>query len=103
MRRASLPRAIVVIAAALVLAVIFSSGARAATAGNSSGGRLGAAMLDTGDLPAGFWPDAALTGPLNLQRARALGLNPSGSGSVAAWVRTWQAPDGSEVVEAAVD
>src|SRR5579859_563488 len=103
MSRASLPRAIVVIAAALVLAVIFSSGARAATAGDVGGGRLGAAMLDTGDLPAGFQPDAPMTGPLDGQRARELGWNPGDSGSLGAWVRTWHAPDGSEVVETAVD
>ena len=70
MGRTALRRAIVVLTAALVLTVAFSPGAHAADAG------LTAAMLDTGDMPAGFMPDASLTGPLTGQRAQELGLNP---------------------------
>ncbi|MGH3175563.1 MAG: hypothetical protein ACRDPF_17075, partial [Streptosporangiaceae bacterium] len=97
MGRTALRRAIVVLTAALVLTVAFSPGAHAADAG------LTAAMLDTGDLPAGFTPDASLTGPLTGQRAHDLGLNPGQTWSPGTWVRTWRAADGSEVVEIAVD
>ena len=97
MGRTALRRATVVLTAALVLTVTFSPGAHAADAG------LTAAMLDTGDLPAGFTPDASLTGPLTAQRAQDLGLNPGQSWSRDTWVRTWLAADGAVVVEAAVD
>ena len=97
MGRTALRRATVVLTAALVLTVTFSSVAHAADAG------LTAAMLDTGDLPAGFTPDAALTGPLTAQRAHDLGLNPGQSWSRDTSVRTWLAADGTVVVEAAVD
>jgi hypothetical protein len=97
MGRTALRRATVVLTAALVLTVTFSPVAHAADAG------LTAAMLDTGDLPAGFTPDAALTGPLTAQRARDLGLNPGQSWSRDTSVRTWLAADGAVVVEAAVD
>ena len=70
MGRTALRRAIVVLTAALVLTLAFSPGAHAAGTG------LTAAMLDTRDLPAGFTPDASLTGPLTGQRAQYLGLNP---------------------------
>jgi hypothetical protein len=97
MGRAALRRATVVLTAALVLTVTFSPVAHAADAG------LTAAMLDTGDLPAGFTPDAALTGPLTAQRAQDLGLNPGQSTSPDTLVRTWLAAGGTVVVEAAVD
>ena len=97
MGRTALRRATVVLTAALVLTVTFSPVAHAADAG------LTAAMLDTGDLPAGFTPDASLTGPLTAQRARDLGLNPGQSWSRDTSVRTWLAADGAVVVEAAVD
>src|ERR1700750_328788 len=97
MGRTALRRATVVLTAALVLTVTFSPVAHAADAG------LAAAMLDTGDLPAGFTPDAALTGPLTAQRAQDLGLNPGQSWSRDTSIRTWLAPDGAVVVEAAVD
>ena len=97
MGRTALRRATVVLTAALVLTVTFSPIAHAADAG------LTAAMLDTGDLPAGFTPDASLTGPLTAQRARDLGLNPGQSWSRDTLVRTWLAVGGAEVVEAAVD
>ena len=97
MGRTALRRAIVVLTAALALTVAFSPGAHAADAG------LTAAMLDTGDLPAGFTPDASLTGPLTGQRAQDLGLNPGQTWSPDTWVRTWRAADGSVVVETAVD
>ena len=97
MSRTALRRASVVLTAALVLTVTFSPGAHAADAG------LAAAMLDTGDLPAGFTPDASLTGPLTGQRAQELGLNPGQTGPQDTWVGTWRAADGSEVVETAVD
>jgi hypothetical protein len=104
--RASLQRAVVVMTAALVLTVTFSSGADAASApraADSPPANLTAAMLDTGDLPAGFRPDGSLTGPLNAQRAREQGLNPSQIGSRAAWVRTWLAPQVADVVEIGID
>ena len=97
MGRTALRRATVVLTAALALTVTFSPVAHAADAG------LTAAMLDTGDLPAGFTPDASLTGPLTAQRARDLGLNPGQSWSRDTSVRTWLAPGGAVVVEAAVD
>ena len=97
MGRTALRRATVVLTAALVLTVTFSPVAHAADAG------LTAAMLDTGDLPAGFTPDASLTGPLTAQRAQDLGLNPGQSWSRDTSVRTWLAADGAVVVEAAVD
>ena len=73
MGRASLRRAAVALTAALVLTVTFSPAAHAADTG------LTAAMLDTGDLPAGFTPDASLTGPLTGQRAQELGPGQTGS------------------------
>ena len=97
MGRTALRRATVVLTAALALTVTFSPVAHAADAG------LTAAMLDTGDLPAGFTPDASLTGPLTAQRARDLGLNPGQSWSRDTSVRTWLAASGAVVVEAAVD
>ena len=97
MGRTALRRATVVLTAALVLTVTFSPIAHAADAG------LTAAMLDTGDLPAGFTPDASLTGPLTGQRAQDLGLNPGQSWSRDTSVRTWLAAGGAEVIEAAVD
>jgi hypothetical protein len=97
MGRTALRRATVVLTAALVLTVTFSPVAHAADAG------LTTAMLDTGDLPAGFTPDAALTGPLTTQRAQDLGLNPGQSWSRDTSVRTWLAVGGAEVIEAAVD
>ena len=97
MGRTALRRATVVLTAALVLTVTFSPVAHAADAG------LTAAMLDTGDLPAGFTPDAALTGPLTDQRAQDLGLNPGQRWSRDTSIRTWLAAGGAVVVEAAVD
>jgi hypothetical protein len=97
MSRTALRRATVVLTAALVLTVTFSPGAHAAATG------LTAAMLDTGDLPAGFTPDASLTGPLNDQRAQELGLNPGQTWSQDTRVRTWRAAGGAEVIETAVD
>ena len=97
MSLAALRRAIVALAAALVLTVAFSPGAHAADVG------LTAAMLDTGDLPAGFAPSASLTGPLTGQRAQQLGLPPGQSAAPDTWVRTWLTADGAEVIETAVD
>ena len=97
MGRASLRRAAVALTAALVFTVTFSSVAHAADTG------LTAVMLDTGDLPAGFTADAALTGPLTGQRAQDLGPAAGQTGSEGTWVRTWQAADGTEVIETAVD
>jgi len=97
MSRAALRRAIVALAAALVLTVAFSPGAHAADVG------LTAAMLDTGDLPAGFAPSASLTGPLTGQRAQQLGLPSGQSAAPDTWVRTWLTADGAEVIETAVD
>jgi hypothetical protein len=97
MGRASLRRAAVALTAALVLTVTFSPAAHAADTG------LTAAMLDTGDVPAGFTPDASLTGPLTGQRAQELGPGLAQTGSQGTWVRTWLAADGAEVIETAVD
>ena len=103
MSRTLMSRAIIVIAAALVLAVTISVGARAApTAGTGEGG-LAAAMLDTGDLPAGFQPYASMTGPLDGKRAQALDIDPSQFGAHAALVRAWLWPHQAEVVETGVD
>lgn len=98
MSRASLRRAIVVIVASLVLAVTFSS-----AAGAAAGGGVAAVMLDTGDLPAGFQPDAAMTGPLDGHRAQVLGIDPNQIAALDIWVRAWTWPQRAEVVEMAVD
>jgi len=97
MGRALLRRAAVALTAALVFTVTFSTVAHAADTG------LTAVMLDTGDLPAGFTPDAALTGPLTGQRAHDLGPGLAQTGSEGTWVRTWLAADGAQVIEIAVD
>ena len=98
MGRTALRRAIVALTAALVLTVTFPLGAHAADVGVT------ASMLDTGDLPVGFTPDASLTGPLTGQRAQDLGLNVDQAGSRETWVvRTWLGPGGAEVIETAVD
>ena len=97
-------RAIVVIAAAVVLAVTISAGARTALRAGVGAGGLAAAMLDTGDLTAGSQPDASLTGPLTSERAQALGIDPSQLGSGDALVRAWLSPRrAEEVVETGVD
>src|SRR5579859_667703 len=98
MSRTSIARAIIVIAAALVLAVAISAGAHAAPRAGTGGGGLAAVMLDTGDLPAGFQPYASLTGPLDGNRAQALGVDPSQLGSHEALVRAWVSPGRAEVV-----
>jgi hypothetical protein len=100
MSRTSLRQAIIVIAASLVLAVMFSSVARAADAPGSG---VTAVMLDTGDLPAGFQPYASMTGPLDGQRARALDIDPGILGSRPAWVRAWLAAHRAEVIETVYD
>ena len=97
MGRTALRRAIVVLTAALALTVTFLPGAHAADVG------LTAMMLDTGDVPAGFIPDASLTGPLTGQRAQDLGLSPDQVGPQGTRVRTWLAADGAAVIETAVD
>lgn len=100
----SMARAIIVIGAALVLAVIIAAGARAAPRAGTGGGGLAAAMLDTGDLPAGFQPDASMTGPLDGERAQALGIDPNQFGSHDALVAAWFSPHSAEeVVETAFD
>jgi hypothetical protein len=106
MSRASFRRVVVVVTGALILTIVtsFSSDVRAAsipTAAGVAGGDLAAAMLDTGNLPAGFRPYGPLTGPVNSQRARELGLNPNQAGPQDAWVRAWLRPPGAEVVETA--
>ena len=104
MSRISMARAIIVIAAALVLAVTISAGARAAPRDGTGGGGLAAAMLDTGDLPAGFQPDASLTGPLDGKRAQALGIDPGQFGSHDALMYAWFSPTrAEEVVETGLD
>src|ERR1700749_4690006 len=97
MGRALLRRAAVALTAALVLTVTFSTAAHAADTG------LTAVMLGTGDLPAGFTPDAALTGPMTSQRAQDLGPGAGQTGSEGTWVRTWLAAGGAKVIETAVD
>ena len=100
-------RAMIVVAAALVLAVITAAGAHAAPkagTGGTGGSGLAAAMLDTGDLPAGFQPNASMTGPLDGKRAQALGIDPSQFGSHDALVRAWLSPGRTEeVVETGAD
>ena len=104
MSRTSIARAIIVVAAALVLAVTTSAGAHAAPRAGAGGSGLAAAMLDTGDLPAGFQPYASLTGPLDGKRAQALGIDPSQFGPHEALVRAWLSPQGTEeVIETGVD
>ena len=103
MSRTLMSRAIIVIAAALVLAVTVSAGARAAPRAGSGGGGLAGAMLDTGDLPAGFQPVASLTGPLDGKRAQALGIDPNQLGAHDALVRAWLSLHRAEVVETGVD
>jgi hypothetical protein len=105
MSRTSMARAIIVVAAAaLVFAVTTSAEAYAAPRAGTGGSGLAAAMLDTGDLPAGFQPYASLTGPLDGKRAQALGLDPSQFGSHEALVRAWLSPQGTEeVIETGVD
>ncbi len=104
MSRTSIARAIIVIAAALVLAVAISAGARAAPRAGTGGSGLAAAMLDPGDLPTGFQPDASMTGPLDGKRAQALGIDPSQFGAHDALVRAWFSPHtAEEVVETGVD
>ena len=104
MSRISMARAIIVIPAALILAVTISAGARAALRAGVGGGGLAAAMLATGDLPAGSQPDASLTGPLTGERAQALGIDPSQLGSHDALVRAWLSPHrAEEVVETGAD
>jgi hypothetical protein len=97
-------RAIIVLIAALVLAVTVSAGARGAPRAGTGGGGLAAAMLDTGDLRAGFQPDASMTCPLDGKRAQALGIDASQFGSHDALVRAWFWPHSAEeVVETGVD
>ncbi len=110
MSRTWLRRAIVIVAASVVLpvtlpfaaaAAVSASAARAADPGAS---QLAAAMVQTGDLPAGFQPYAPLTGPLNAQRAQVLAIDLSQLGSEAKWVRTWVSPaPHDEVIELAFD
>ena len=104
MSRTLIARAIIVIAAALVLAVAISAGARAAPRAGTGGSGLAAAMLDTGDLPAGFQPDASMTGPLDGKRAQALGIDASQFGAHDALVRAWFSPHPTEeVMETGLD
>jgi hypothetical protein len=103
MSRASMARVIIVVAAVLVLAVTTSAGAHAAPRAGTGGSGLAAAMLDTGDLPAGFQPYASLTGPLDGKRAQVLGIDPNQFGSHDALVRAWLSPHRAEVVETGVD
>ena len=103
MSRTSPRCAIAVLASSLILAVTFASSAAAAVRADAGGGSLATEMLDKGDLPASFQPDASLTGPLTGERAQELGVNPGQAGSLDTWVRTWQAPDRFEVVETAAD
>jgi hypothetical protein len=102
MSRTLMGRATIVIAAALVLAVTISVGARAAPADGTGGGGLSAAMLATGDLPAGFQPYPGMTGPLDGKRAQALGIDPSQFGAHDALVRAWLSHQAA-VVETGVD
>ena len=95
--------AIAVLTSSLVLAVTFASSAGAAVRADAGDGSLATTMLDTGDLPASFRPDASLTGPLTGQRAQELGVDPGQAGPLDSWVRTWLASDGSEVIETATD
>jgi len=101
MYRTWLLRPVMVIAAVLLLAVTFSAGARAAAAPGADA--LAAAMLHDSDLPAGFQPDAALTGPLDTARAQALGIDLSGIDPQQWQVRGWIAVRQAVVAEIAAD
>lgn len=107
MSRTSTARGTIVVAAALVLTVAGAAGGASAApraAAVSPGSGLAGAMLDIQDLPAGFTTDSSLTGPLDGQRARAVGIDPSQLGAHEALVRGWLAPRrAEEVVETGVD
>jgi hypothetical protein len=68
-------RAIIIVTACLVFAIPFSFSAHAAVKAGADPGedQLAAAMLQNGDLPAGFQPYSPLTGPMNAKRAQVLG------------------------------
>ena len=110
MSRTWLRRAIVIVAASVVLPVTFPFAAQAAVSASAAraadpgASQLAAAMVQTGDLPTGFQPYAPLTGPLNAQRAQVLAIDLSQLGSDAKWVRTWVSPaPHDEVIELAFD
>ena len=67
-------------------------------------GSLAAAVLDTGDVPAGFQPNASLTGPLDGARAQALGIDPGQLGARRGAGGSWLSPSRTvEVVETGID
>jgi len=118
MSRTWLRRAITIVMASAVFAIPFSFSAHAAVragaadvrsagaarAAGPGGDKLAAAMLQNGDLPAGFQPYAPLTGPMNAKRAQVLGIDMSQLGGHEEWVRTWASQgSGDEVIETAVD
>ena len=61
-----------------------------------------AVMLAGSDLPAGFRPRAPMTGPLNDERGRLLGIDAKGvavlNSPVPSWVRTWVRTENGETV-----
>ena len=118
MSRTWLRRAITIVTASAVFAIPFSFSAHAAVragaadvhsagaarAADPGGDKLAAAMLQNGDLPAGFQPYAPLTGPMNAKRAQVLGIDMSQLGGHEEWVRTWTSQGiGDEVIETAAD
>ena len=109
MRRTWLRRAIVIVAASVVLPVTIPFAAQAAVSASATraadpgADRLAAAMVQTDDLPAGFQPYVPLTGPLNAERAQVLAVDISQLGAEAKWVRTWLSPTlRDEVIELAL-
>jgi hypothetical protein len=104
MSRISMAQAAMVAAAALALVITAPVTASAAATAAGGPGSLAAAVLDTGDVPAGFQPNASLTGPLDGARAQALGIDPGQLGAHEALVRSWLSPSRTvEVVETGID
>ena len=84
-------RAVTIFLAFLFLAIAFPHLADAAV--RSSQDSLTGAMLADGDLPPGFRPYAPLSGPLNAQRGKLLGISASNVSRLDSlgqnWVRGW--------------
>lgn len=84
-------RAVTISLACLFLAIVFPHLAYAAARSSQDG--LTGVMLTDGDLPPGFRPYAPLTGPLNAQRGKLLGISASNVSKIDSlgqgWVRDW--------------
>ena len=94
--------------AALCLASPAGAAIQAAArgAGGTGGVSLASRMLQTSDLPAGFVPYGAMTGPLDARRAAQLGgaLTGQAAGLLHGWVHYWVSGQaGQQVIELAID